>query len=955
MTIYFTKNPLGSSSPYDLFDNSQNFDTAVNSITAAIWQDRFGRNRLTWYGIESLAMRSMLNYGYITAKSFEQGYTLHTPNTVLQLESNGEYYRWDGDWSQSKIVPPGSTPETAGGIGPGKWVGVGDASLRADMLNTAKGDALVGVRQPFTGAIDRTQHDKNLESVSVEDFGAIGDKSYHPLSERFSTLAAAQAQYPFVTDLNDSIDWAAAQAAVLSFEGRGGVVNATSQFYVHTREVLMPDSVIFRGRGCGSWDIVFPERPKTWGGTNILLYGAGPKTFSRRGITSMSTAGGRRLISGSDYARLSSLMNEDAMGSTPATPKAFSFGFKGKERTSRYWGVEDVRITPWIGADGTSEYSNQTYSGLASDWDGAICMEDCEYVTLQNVQGVGYFRNYGLLLANSDFDVFGGQERNRVIGCKFQGVRGISMRSGDVRKVEAITSSTVTILWDAESFWPISGQFTGFPASTFQQYSYTGLTRSGANLLFTGVTPDPTIQNLNQLRAPCRSSGAAGSIFKDTFAHGLDHTSGNKAETFGLSASTAFEISGFPMRGVAFDNFKIQSRETILYFFHDCQDVLMDKCQAEGAGLRIASPAIAQSTAPAPSGDTRDMRLHSTLGFGAGSLFTPRSTTNDMEIFNRTGLNSGLDICSPDTSPITVSSRTNGEVMRVTDDAFVGIGTVNPAQKLHIATTTPEIARLERTGNTGLVGIQFKNSNGIISLRTAPSADNAGTFTGSGDNTISCGSASFRWSTVFAGTGSINTSDGTMKKLIGELTDAEIRAWSRVRPVIFKMLDAIALKGDDEARKHAGYIAQDVRDSFLAEGLDASNYALWCEDDYFRTEVVREKVLQQKKVRKPKIEEVIEVRDGVPVRVFKEAEEEVGETELRQVYEINGDPALNEMGDSIFHLVPVMEEVEIESERVIKDGTRLGLRYDQCLVFETAFLRSVVGSLESRISSLESN
>ncbi|GEM_PF-4952286 len=133
MTTYFTKNPLGSSSPYDLFDNSQNFDTAVNSITAAIWQDRFGKNRLSWYGIESLATQSMLNYGYITAKSFEQGYTLLTPNTVLQLESNGEYYRWDGDWSQPKVVPPGSTPESTGGVGQGKWVGVGDAALRTQL------------------------------------------------------------------------------------------------------------------------------------------------------------------------------------------------------------------------------------------------------------------------------------------------------------------------------------------------------------------------------------------------------------------------------------------------------------------------------------------------------------------------------------------------------------------------------------------------------------------------------------------------------------------------------------------------------------------------------------------------------------------------------------------------------------------------------------------------------
>jgi hypothetical protein len=46
------------------------------------------------------------------------------------------------------------------------------------------------------------------------DFGAVWDGSAHALSSRYSTLAAAQAQYPFVTSLSDSIDWAAMQAAV---------------------------------------------------------------------------------------------------------------------------------------------------------------------------------------------------------------------------------------------------------------------------------------------------------------------------------------------------------------------------------------------------------------------------------------------------------------------------------------------------------------------------------------------------------------------------------------------------------------------------------------------------------------------------------------------------------------------------------------------------------------------
>lgn len=45
----------------------------------------------------------------------------------------------------------------------------------ADNVNAVKGDALLGVTQPFAGATARTQHSKNAERVSVRDFGAVGN------------------------------------------------------------------------------------------------------------------------------------------------------------------------------------------------------------------------------------------------------------------------------------------------------------------------------------------------------------------------------------------------------------------------------------------------------------------------------------------------------------------------------------------------------------------------------------------------------------------------------------------------------------------------------------------------------------------------------------------------------------------------------------------------------------
>lgn len=77
--------------------------------------------------------------------------------------------------------------------------------LRQD-LALPTGAELVGV-QP-QGNLSQV-----IQFVSPEQFGAIGDGTVHPLSERYATLAAAQAVYPFVTSLTQTIDWAACQAA----------------------------------------------------------------------------------------------------------------------------------------------------------------------------------------------------------------------------------------------------------------------------------------------------------------------------------------------------------------------------------------------------------------------------------------------------------------------------------------------------------------------------------------------------------------------------------------------------------------------------------------------------------------------------------------------------------------------------------------------------------------------
>ncbi|MFQ9285504.1 MAG: glycosyl hydrolase family 28-related protein [Sutterella wadsworthensis] len=109
------------------------------------------------------------------------------------------------------------------------------------------------------------------------------------------------------------------------------------------------------------------------------------------------------------------------------------------------------------------------------------------------------------------------------------------------------------------------------------------------------------------------------------------------------------------------------------------------------------------------------------------------------------------------------------------------------------------------------------------------------------DATQQLGSSSFRYSTIFASTGSINTSDVREKKTIVDPDESLMRAWGKVNFRVFKFKDAVEKKGTD-ARLHVGVIAQQVIEAFASEGLDATRYGLLCydkwEDEYEDIEVV---------------------------------------------------------------------------------------------------------------------
>lgn len=183
------------------------------------------------------------------------------------------------------------------------------------------------------------------------------------------------------------------------------------------------------------------------------------------------------------------------------------------------------------------------------------------------------------------------------------------------------------------------------------------------------------------------------------------------------------------------------------------------------------------------------------------------------------------------------------------------------------------------------------------------------------DNSYSLGIGSFRWSTVYAATGTINTSDERAKQDIGAIPDECLDAWGDVDWQRYKFIDAVQAKGDD-ARWHIGLVAQQVRDSFAARDLDAQTIGLLCYDEW--------------------------------------------DEQTEPVYETVEIPAVLDDGGNEIEPARI-EQVDTGGTRVtLEAGDRWGLRYDECQAMEAAWQRRelarkdvLIADLSARLAALE--
>ncbi|EQC3572147.1 tail fiber domain-containing protein [Escherichia coli] len=215
MTTYATNNPLGSMDPKDLFDNAQNLDFALNYITRAIWKDRFGRDRKTYWGMEqefsNQLLTQQLRFNHFIQNSGYQVVGEYTAGPLTVTDYN-QLIRYQNELY--KLTADTAIPFTTTGNDAASWVNdsshfinVGDAALRQE-LSQPGGSSLIG----------------GIE-ITAESFGVV------------SGLVS-------VTVAKSNADKIMQKAAELSAAGGGKIIFTKSLYQVHMDEADFDGSAL---------------------------------------------------------------------------------------------------------------------------------------------------------------------------------------------------------------------------------------------------------------------------------------------------------------------------------------------------------------------------------------------------------------------------------------------------------------------------------------------------------------------------------------------------------------------------------------------------------------------------------------------------------------------------------------------------------------------------------------
>lgn len=207
---------------------------------------------------------------YVTLSgSFSTGVTINAKNELVVF-ADGKY-RWDG--VLPKEVPAGSTPETAGGVGPSAWVSVGDASLRGDLkansgasiIGTGSGNSLQSVITKLSkGYLSESDGDlqalvNSVTDVFIDEDIDITTDIIIPSNTNIKTINGARVHFkggqfktPLSTDNQYWQDSDNAQIPITSSVAAGSVTLKLQS----TNDISVGDKLIIKNGYCDLWRVL---------------------------------------------------------------------------------------------------------------------------------------------------------------------------------------------------------------------------------------------------------------------------------------------------------------------------------------------------------------------------------------------------------------------------------------------------------------------------------------------------------------------------------------------------------------------------------------------------------------------------------------------------------------------------------------------------------------------------
>ncbi|MFU1927496.1 tail fiber domain-containing protein [Bordetella hinzii] len=743
--------------------------------------------------------------------------------------------------------------------------------------------------QTGIGAVFRTFQDKLRDSVSVKDFGAIGDGINHPLSERFASLALAQMAYPNVpiTSLSQSIDWAACQAAINSSAPRAVYVPRGT--YVLTDEILVKDKgVTILGDALGYARSQFFAPGETVPCTRFMAVGTGAKTIKTR-----------RLYRGGpgdpNDAPLSTLFNIQNDG----------------------FSMRSVMVDLYC------DYTDASPSNLGDNWDVGIFHGSRLDMRLVDVNVRGYWREAAIWL-----DSTRGVNLPELNGYPYTTGAG----SDGVSLVRVMTTGGK---WGIRKMGPLPKpglSHFGFQYKQAAQFSFSAQPADGDTV--TIGTEVFTFRSAATMRREVAIGGSTTATIDNLVARWqqqpgrlvpydvLTLTRNSAAleiySTAAVEAPTALAATGAAIAVRTLGGASAASQTVAISDpapFYDsvtgqtyddgrgalgASDFVVDNCAIYSIEHHSGQAITQQSVPPDPQNDTCGGAMWIDGLGGAGVIhrqFLMHTRFQSREPYNiKLGFvgryrqtNCTQDGTAPATYGRTVASPTKSALLQVIgyDDpgvnfpnglngnqlytnfylqgydvtakrdldvgGFAQVGSVNTDtdvgfinlisgknanSEIRMSTESTSTVGRIRVSATGGISLSARaNGTGAMEeliFMNTNSISAGKSLLPSVTGTLFVGSAARLWQTIYAVNGTINTSDARLKTPVRPMSAAELAAAKDLAREIgfYKRLSSIEREGEEVARWHAGMTVQRAIEILVGHGLDPFELGFICYDQW---------------------------------------------------------------------------------------------------------------------------